>query len=73
MSMSVRQICKSKKIYCSVPDERKAEAVRATLEETISPQLPASILREHADTVLVIDEAAASKLSPNSRNQLEEA
>ncbi len=29
ISMSVRQIMKSAKIYCSVPDERKAEAVQA--------------------------------------------
>lgn len=64
ISMSVRQILKAKKIYCSVPDARKADAVRGTLEEPVSPSIPASILREHGDTQLVIDEAAAGKLSP---------
>ncbi len=71
ISMSVRQILKAGKIYCSVPDERKAEAVRNTLEGPVSPQVPASILREHSATTLVIDEAAASKLSDEARTQLE--
>ena len=67
ISMSVRQILKSQKIYCSVPDERKAEAVRATLEDEISPNVPASILRDHEGTTLVIDAAAASKLRESTR------
>ena len=71
ISMSVRQIMKSKKIYCSVPDERKADAVRNTIEGEISPAVPASILREHADVTLVIDEAAASRLNVSTRQNLE--
>lgn len=67
ISMSIRQIMSSKKIYCSVPDDRKAEAVRATLEDSISPQIPASILREHDAAMLIIDEAAAGRLSPEMR------
>lgn len=66
ISMSVRQILKARKIYCSVPDERKAEAVRKTLEDPISPAIPASILREHPHAFLVIDRAAASHLSEAS-------
>lgn len=62
ISMSVRQILKSKSIYCSVPDERKSEAVRNTVEGPISPLVPASILREHPNTHLILDQAAASKL-----------
>jgi glucosamine-6-phosphate deaminase len=71
ISMSVKQILKAAKIYCSVPDERKAEAVRATLEDTISPAIPASILRNHVNTTLVIDEAAASKLGGDLKSKLE--
>lgn len=73
ISMSVRQILKAKKIYCSVPDARKADAVRGTLEEPVSPAIPASILREHGDTHLVIDEAAAGKLSPATLGAAERA
>lgn len=71
ISMSVHQILKAAKIYCSVPDKRKAEAVRATLEGPITPEVPASILREHPNSTLVIDKAAASRISDVGKNQLE--
>lgn len=63
ISMSIQQIMKSEKIICSVPDSRKAEAVRNTLEEPISNQIPASILREHADCTIYLDKGAASLLT----------
>ncbi|NNJ25610.1 glucosamine-6-phosphate deaminase [Alienimonas chondri] len=63
LSMSVRQILASLTIVCSVPDERKATAVKATVEGPISPDVPASILREHANCTLFLDEAAASGLA----------
>lgn len=71
ISMSIRQILRSRTIYCSVPDQRKAVAVRATLEDEVSPQIPASILREHPQTTLIIDEAAASLLSPQTLQSAE--
>jgi glucosamine-6-phosphate deaminase len=64
---------KSSKIYCSVPDERKADAVRRTLEDEISPQIPASILRQHEGTTLIIDEAAASRLSEKTKSAIQQA
>lgn len=63
ISMSVKQILKAKKIYCSVPDERKATAVRNTVEGPVCPEVPASILRQHDHATLVVDKAAASQLS----------
>ena len=62
ISMSIRQIIKSSTIVCSVPDERKSEAVRGCLENEVSPDWPASILRTHADCHLFLDPPAASKL-----------
>jgi len=73
ISMSIRQIMRTRTIYCSVPDERKAAAVRATLEDEISPQIPASILRNHGQVTLIIDRAAASQISPASQSLLEMA
>ncbi len=73
ISMSVRQIMKSAKIFCSVPDARKADAVRRTLEDEISPQIPASILRQHDAATLIIDEAAASQLSDLTRSSIQRA
>lgn len=62
ISMSVKQIMKSKTIICSVPDERKAEAVYNTLNAEISVEHPASILRTHSNTILYLDEFSATKL-----------
>ena len=62
ISMSIRQILSARKIVCSVPDTRKAAAVRAAVQGEISPTVPASILRTHADVTLHLDRPAASLL-----------
>jgi len=62
ISMSIRQIMKSRAIACTVPDERKAEAVQRCVEGKVDAQAPASILQQHSKTVLFLDDAAASKL-----------
>jgi len=63
ISMSIQQICKSKHIICSVPDKRKAKAVKDSLEEEVSNQYPASILQNHSDCVFYLDEASAALLT----------
>jgi glucosamine-6-phosphate deaminase len=63
ISMSCRQIMKSKSIIVTCPDARKADAVKMTVEGPISNLAPASILQRHADCRLYIDTAAASKLT----------
>jgi glucosamine-6-phosphate deaminase len=63
ISMSIRQIMKCSKIFCSVPDERKADAVKNSVEGKVTPDVPASILQQHPDMTLIIDVAAASRLS----------
>jgi glucosamine-6-phosphate deaminase len=63
ISMSVRQIMRSELIVLSVPDERKAKAVRDALEGPVSNLHPASILQTHPRTVLFLDPPAASLLA----------
>ncbi|QEG36261.1 glucosamine-6-phosphate deaminase [Bythopirellula goksoeyrii] len=63
ISMSVRQIMKSKHVICTVPDERKAQAVRNSVEGPVSNQVPASILQEHPHTSLFLDSHSAALLS----------
>lgn len=63
ISMSIRQILKSKSILCSVPDERKAQAVKECVELPISNLHPAGILRTHSDCKLYLDKNSASSLS----------
>lgn len=63
ISMSIRQIMKSKSIICSVPDLRKAQAVSNCLEGEISNLHPASILQSHSDCQIFLDKPASSLLS----------
>ena len=63
ISMSIKQILKSREILCIVPDKRKAEAVKAAVELNVSPMHPASILRKHDRVTLYLDRASSSRLS----------
>jgi glucosamine-6-phosphate deaminase len=63
ISMSIKQIMKSGSIICTVPDERKARAVKQCFEGEISPLHPASILRKHPRAYVYLDEPAAALLS----------
>lgn len=65
ISMSVQQILRSASIVCTVPDERKAKAVRDALEGPVTPDVPASILQTHADLRLFLDGESASLLQPH--------
>lgn len=69
ISMSIQQILKAKTIVCSAPDARKAKAIQAAVEGPLTPQVPASILREHPRTFLYLDKASAALL----KNLLENA
>ena len=64
ISMSVRQIMKSAQIICTVPEKRKAQAVKACLEGEVGPMFPASILRTHPACYLYLDRESASLLKP---------
>ncbi len=63
ISMSIKQIMKSRAILCIVPDSRKAEAVKNCLEQDISPIYPASILRTHPNVDMFLDTQAAALLN----------
>jgi glucosamine-6-phosphate deaminase len=60
ISMSVHHIMQSARIVVTVPDRRKADAVRRTLNDPISPEIPASILRNHSNCRLFLDKDAAA-------------
>jgi glucosamine-6-phosphate deaminase len=68
ISMSIRQIMKSRAIVCSVPDRRKAEAVRGAVAGPVTPSVPASILQQHPQATLYLDPPAASLRSQRIRH-----
>jgi glucosamine-6-phosphate deaminase len=63
ISVTVRQILKSKRLVISVPDARKAQAVRAAVEGEVTPDRPASALQRHDECTLYLDPPAASLLA----------
>lgn len=65
LTMSIRQIMKSKQIICSVPDQRKAIAVRDCLSDdaVVSPERPASILRTHGNCHVFLDAESSALLT----------
>lgn len=67
ISMTVRQILRSKEIVCVVPDGRKAAAVQACLEGPITAMAPASALRSHPQTTVYLDADSARLLRPETR------
>ncbi len=71
LSMSARQILKAKEILAVVPDKRKAQAVKDCFEGPISPMAPASILREHRNATVYLDDASASLLTGRIRDSLQ--
>ena len=62
ISMSIKQIIRSRSIICTVPDRRKAQAVHDCFTCGVSPLHPASILRRHEQAYIFLDADAASLL-----------
>lgn len=62
LTMGVNQIMSAKKIVLIATGPKKAEAIRNMIKGEVTPQVPASILQNHNDVEIFLDEAAASLL-----------
>jgi glucosamine-6-phosphate deaminase len=65
ITMSVKQIMNSAQIICSVPDRRKAQAVKDCFENPVSNLFPGSILQEHTRCICFLDKSSAALLHKN--------
>lgn len=63
ITMGIGTILDSKKVVLLATGEGKADAIKDMVEGPLAAICPASALQLHRDAVIVIDEAAASKLS----------
>lgn len=73
LSMSVRQVMKSREILAIVPGRQKAEAIRACLEGPVSSMAPASILRMHSNATVYLDRESAALLRSDTVRALTSA
>ncbi|MGA1149957.1 MAG: 6-phosphogluconolactonase [Flavobacteriaceae bacterium] len=62
LTLTIPAIMSANFISCVVPELRKAKAVYKALKEEITDQNPASILRNHQNTVIFLDQESASFL-----------
>ena len=63
LTMTMPALMSAERVYCIVPGPTKREAVTRTLQETISIDCPATIMRQHSSAVLYIDDDAAAGLT----------
>ena len=62
LSLTVPALLKPAHVLAVVPEQRKAEAVRAALQGPVTPNCPASILRTKPHVTLYLDQESASLL-----------
>ena len=62
ITMGIATIMKAKKILLVASGANKADAVAAMVNGPVDPACPASVLQNHPDVVVIVDEEAAAKL-----------
>ena len=62
LSLTIPALLRPSHVFALVPEKRKAEAVRTALTGPVTPQCPASVLRETAGARLLVDLESASLL-----------
>ena len=66
ISMSVRQVLKSREILAVVPGPKKAQAIAACFNGPVTPSAPSSILRTHPSATIYLDRESAALLNPKT-------
>ena len=62
ITKGIATIMKAKKILLVASGANKADAVAAMVNGPVDPACPASVLQNHPDVVVIVDEEAAAKL-----------
>ena len=63
ITLGLKHLVESKKVFLIANGSKKAEVIKKTIESEISNDFPATIIRNHPQGVVMVDEAAASLLS----------
>lgn len=65
LTLTIPTLLSARTLFCVVPGPTKRTAVRRTLQDTISPDCPATILRTHRDCHLFLDCDALGETTPD--------
>lgn len=63
ITLGLRHFLESRKAVMIASGEKKAGVIKRALQGPITREMPASIIRRHANAVVVLDEGAASELT----------
>lgn len=63
LTLTCPALMRSENLICCVPEARKVEAVRRSLEGEITPDCPGSLLRTHPHATIYLDRDSAAQLS----------
>lgn len=63
LSMGIKSIMQSKQIVLLAFGEKKADAIQKMVEGPVTSDVPASVLQNHPNVTVIVDEEAASKLN----------
>ena len=66
LTLTIPTLMSGSRLFCIVPGQAKAEAVRNALSGAITPACPASILRRHANSSLYLDVDSSRLLNSES-------
>ncbi len=66
--MGIANIMSAKEIVIMAFGDNKADAVQKMVEGPVTEEVPASILQKHENVTLIVDQAAANKLSAKYSN-----
>ncbi len=64
VTLGLKDIIEAKQIFLLATGEQKAEIMGKLQRSVVTEELPASILKTHANTVILVDRAAAQDLDP---------
>ncbi|MDX1954465.1 MAG: glucosamine-6-phosphate deaminase [Chitinophagaceae bacterium] len=62
MTLGLKQVMGARTLLAMANGEKKASIIQTALEGTISNLVPISLIRQHTDGIVMLDEAAASLL-----------
>src|SRR5699024_6101849 len=62
LTLTIPALLNAKYVFCIVPGKNKADAVYHTLKDSVSETHPSSILRQHANATLYLDEESAGRI-----------
>ncbi|MGB0891534.1 MAG: glucosamine-6-phosphate deaminase [Flavobacteriaceae bacterium] len=63
ITLGVKKIMEAKRVILMAWGERKSNIIKASVEDEVTSQVPASYLQEHRNATFILDQAAASKLT----------